>query len=310
MKKTIKKVILTTSVLFGSLMAQQDVQNSFYMFNPSLLNPAYAGSRDALSIVADYRSQWLNWEGAPKTVMFTMHSPLTIESVGLGLNVMNDQIGKSSRNAIFADFAYRIRLSKNNDRLAFGLRAGVDLINNNFGDLKVNDNTDPVIVQNSFTRTLYNAGAGLYVYGNKYYVGFTVPKFIPNTLAPSQLTAVGIQSKEVIHGYFLAGYVFKLNSLWDLKPSTTVRYTANAPLSVDLNLNAFFNKRIWFGVMYRHGAAAGANIVYHFTEHIRLGYSYDYSITNMNKYNLGTHEVLFGWDLVKKTPAMRSPRYF
>lgn len=312
MKKTIitttKTALLMTVTGFLKIFGQQEVQNSFYMFNPSLLNPAYAGSRDAMSIVGAYRSQWVGWEGAPKTVMFTLHSPLTIESIGLGLNVVNDQIGKSNRNAIFADIAYRVRLSKKNDRLAFGIRGGVDLINNNYGNLKVNDNTDPLILQNSFTQTLYNAGAGIYAYGNKYYVGVTVPKFIPNKLTTSNLS--GFNSKEVPHVYFIGGFVFKLNSLWDLKPSTTVRYTANAPLSVDLNLNAFFNKRIWFGVMYRHGAAAGANIVYHFTENLRLGYSYDYSITNMNKFNSGTHEILLGWDLVKKNPAMRSPRYF
>lgn len=289
-----------------SVKGQQETQNSFYMFNASLLNPAYAGSRDALSVAADGRMQWVNWKGAPKTNCFTLHTPLVIESVGLGLNVLNDQIGASSRNAIFADFSYRIRLNKANDRLAFGLRAGVDLINNNFSNLAVNDNTDPLILQNSFTKTLFNTGAGVYLYGKRYFVGITAPKVIPNKL--NDLS--NFSSKEVIHMYLIAGYVFKLNSLWDLKPGATVRYTANAPLSIDGNLSVLFNQKIWFGVMYRHGSAAGANIMYNFTPSVRLGYAYDYSITNMNKYNAGTHEVLFGIDLFKKQQPVRSPRYF
>jgi type IX secretion system PorP/SprF family membrane protein len=286
--------------------AQQETQNSFYMFNATLLNPAYAGSRDALSLVADARLQWVNWDGAPRTNCFTLHTPLVIESVGLGLNVLNDVVGASTRNSIFSDFSYRIRLNKNNDRLAFGLRAGVDLITNNFGNLAVNDNTDPIIAQNSFNKTLFNTGAGIYLYGKRYFVGVTAPKFIPNKT--SDLS--NFSSKEALHVYFIGGYVFKLNSLWDLKPGAAVRYTANAPLSIDGNLSLFFNQKIWFGVMYRHGAAAGANIMYQLNNTFRIGYAYDYSITSMTKYTSGTHEVLIGFDFYKKTETVRSPRYF
>lgn len=307
MMKKIKYSFL--SILTGltlSMNAQQETQNSFYMFNASLLNPAYAGSRDAMSIVVDGRMQWVNWKGAPKTNCFTLHTPLVIESVGLGLNVLNDQIGATTRNAIFADFSYRIRLNKNNDRLAFGLRAGVDLLNNNFSNLTVNDNTDPLVSQGNYNATLFNTGAGIYLYGQRYFFGVTAPKFIPNKTS----NLANFSSQEALHLYVIGGYVFKLNSLWDLKPSASVRYTANAPLSIDGNLSLLFNKKIWFGVMYRHGSAAGANIMYHFTNSIRLGYAYDYSISNMNKYNSGTHEVLLGIDFFKKQEPVRSPRYF
>lgn len=286
--------------------AQQETQNSFYMFNSSLLNPAYAGSRDALSLIADARLQWVNWDGAPRTNCFTLHTPLVIESVGLGLNVLNDKVGASTRNSAFADFSYRIRLNKNNDRLAFGLRGGADIINNNFGNLKVNDNTDPIIAQNSFTKVMFNTGAGVYVYGKRYFVGVTAPKVIPNKTSD----LAGFSSKDALHIYFIGGYVFKLNSLFDLKPGACVRYTANAPLSIDANLSLFFNNKIWFGVMYRHGAAAGANVMYQLNNTLRIGYAYDYSITNMTKYTSGTHEILIGFDFYKKTETVRSPRYF
>lgn len=306
--KKITKYSLVAALFLSAINvnAQQETQNSFYMFNASLINPAYAGSRDALSIIADGRMQWVNWDGAPKTNCFTLHTPLMIESVGLGLNVLNDQLGSVSRNAVFADFSYRIKLNKNNDRLAFGLRAGADIVNNNFQDLEVNDNTDPVISQNSFTKVLFNTGAGVYVYGKRYYFGLTAPKVIPNQVSAEANT----KSLEALHLYAIGGYVFKLNSIWDLKPSTTIRFTPNAPISADINLSAFFNQKIWFGVMYRHGAAAGANIIYHFTPNIRLGYAYDYTLNNMKNYNSGTHEVIIGFDLVKKQEPVKSPRYF
>jgi len=307
MKNIIHKLAITTALLTGiSSYAQQETQNSFYMFNASLLNPAYAGSRDALSIVADGRMQWTGWKGAPRTNCFTLHTPLKIESVGLGLNVLNDELGAVKRNALFADFSYRIKLNKDNDRLAFGLRAGADIITNNFNELRVNDETDPVRGMNSFTKVSFNTGAGVYLYGKRYFVGLTAPKVIPNTLSEVANT----QSVEALHTYLIGGYVFKLNSLWDLKPGACVRFTPNAPLSTDVNLSAFFNQQIWFGLMYRHGSAAGANIIYHFTPNIRLGYAYDYSINSMNRFNSGTHEILLGIDLVKKSEPVKSPRYF
>ena len=120
MNKNLKiAVIIAMSFLSISLSAQQEVQNSFYMFNSSILNPAYAGSRDALSFVVDARSQWTGWKGAPKTNSFIMHTPLMNESIGVGLNVVNDVIGPTNKTALFGDFAYRLRLNKNNDRLCF-----------------------------------------------------------------------------------------------------------------------------------------------------------------------------------------------
>lgn len=296
------------SFLSINISAQQEVQNSFYMFNSSILNPAYAGSRDALSVVLDARSQWTGWKGAPKTNSFIMHTPLVNESIGVGLNVVNDVIGPTNKTALFGDFAYRLRLNKNNDRLCFGLRAGADLIRNNLASLSVNDAADPLVISNTnFNTNTFNTGAGVYYYGQRFFVGLTAPKIIPNKLSKDVNFA---DSKQVLHYYLIAGYVFKLNSLWDLKPGCAVKYTQNAPLSIDANLSVLFNEKIWFGVMYRHGSAAGANIVYNFTKQLRVGYAYDYSINNMGKYSPSSHEVILGFDFLSNQKALKSPRYF
>jgi type IX secretion system PorP/SprF family membrane protein len=309
MNKNLKiAVIITMTFLSITLSAQQEVQNSFYMFNSSILNPAYAGSRDALSVVVDARSQWTGWKGAPKTNSFIMHTPLMNESIGVGLNVVNDVIGPTNKTALFGDFAYRLRLNKNNDRLCFGLRAGADLIRNNLSSLSVNDAADPLVINNTnFNTNTFNTGAGVYYYGQRFFVGLTAPKIIPNKLSKDVNFA---DSKQVLHYYLIAGYVFKLNSLWDLKPGCAVKYTQNAPLSIDGNLSVLFNEKIWFGVMYRHGSAAGANIVYNFTKQLRVGYAYDYSINNMGRYSPSSHEVILGFDFLSNQRALKSPRYF
>lgn len=309
MNKNLKiAVIITMTFLSITLSAQQEVQNSFYMFNSSILNPAYAGSRDALSVVVDARSQWTGWKGAPKTNSFIMHTPLMNESIGVGLNVVNDVIGPTNKTALFGDFAYRLRLNKNNDRLCFGLRAGADLIRNNLSSLSVNDAADPLVINNTnFNTNTFNTGAGVYYYGQRFFVGLTAPKIIPNKLSKDVNFA---DSKQVLHYYLIAGYVIKINSLWDLKPGCAIKYTQNAPLSIDGNLSVLFNEKIWFGVMYRHGSAAGANIVYNFTKQLRVGYAYDYSINNMGRYSPSSHEVILGFDFLSNQKALKSPRYF
>lgn len=307
-RNKIKGLIAVLGILSLTTNAQQEIQNSFYMFNGSVLNPAYAGSRDALSAVVDYRNQWSGWKGAPVTSALTVHTPLVNESIGVGINAVQDQIGPTNKTALFADFAYRIRLNKNNDRLCFGLRAGADLIRNNLAGLAVNDAADPLVTNNTnFNNNTPNFGGGIYYYGKRHFIGVTAPKILANTLSTDPNFA---NSKQVLHYYLIAGYVFKLNSLWDFKPGAAVKYTANAPLSIDANASFLFNNLIWFGVMYRHQAAAGANVVYNITPQLRIGYAFDYSITNMGKYNPGTHEIMIGFDFLKKTKALKSPRYF
>lgn len=307
-KLKIAAIVTALSLTSGIMFGQQEVQNSFYMFNGSILNPGYAGSRDALSIVADYRNQWTGWKGAPTTSSFIMHTPLVNESIGVGANIVSDQVGPTNKTALYADVAYRLRLNKNNDRLCFGFRAGADLIRNNLGSLKVNDTNDPIVVDNTnFSTNAFNTGFGIYYYGKRHFIGVTAPKIIANKLT-SDPNFTG--STQVLHYYLIGGFVVKLNSLWDLKPGVAVKYTSNAPLSIDGNLSLLFNEKIWFGVMYRHGAAAGANVVYNVTKQLRIGYAYDYTLTNMTKYSPSTHEIMIGFDFLSNTKALKSPRYF
>ncbi len=305
-------VVFSTLILLGiNTNAQQEIQNSFYMFNGSVLNPAYAGSRDALSAVANYRNQWSGWKGAPVSTMFTIHTPLVNESIGIGLNAVNDQIGPTNKSAVFGDFAYRLKLNSKNDRLCFGIRAGADLIRNNFNGLKINDAADPLTNGNTgntnFNTNAFNVGAGVYYYGKKHFVGVTVPKMLANKLSKDPLFA---QSTQELHAYLITGFVAKLNSLWDLKPGAAVKFTPNAPISIDGNLSVLYNKMIWFGLLYRHNAAVGANIVYNVTPQFHIGYAYDFAITNMGQYNPSSHEIMLGFDFIRKSKALKSPRYF
>ena len=80
-----KVYLILYIIVFGSLFpdsaeAQQDPQYTQYMYNPLAINPAYTGSRDVLSVVGLYRSQWVGLEGAPRTFTVSAHSPLSERS--------------------------------------------------------------------------------------------------------------------------------------------------------------------------------------------------------------------------------------
>jgi len=113
--------------------AQQDPMFTQYMFNTLSINPAYAGSADRLSAVALHRSQWVNFEGAPKTQTITVHSPLKKENISIGGSIVNDSYGPVKQTGFYLDASYRIFMG--NKRLAFGLKAGTNLFSANLLDL-------------------------------------------------------------------------------------------------------------------------------------------------------------------------------
>lgn len=295
-------VLLFFLITILSIQAQQDAQYSMYMFNPLAINPAYAGSRDAFSAVALYRNQWLGINGAPKTINLSVHSLLKSKNVGLGLNVVNDQIGTLKNTGIYGDFMYRIQLNRKKDWLAFGVKAGLDMFRANYNSLIATDITDNLYTTPIATN-LFNVGTGIFYYGKKHYLGVSVPKLINNKLGVGQ----AVQKQ---HIFVMAGYVFPLNSVVDFKPSVVLKLAPNAPISSDANISFLFYKRLWLGAMYRYKESAGLNLVFNINEQVRFGYAYDYNLSKLTNYTSGSHEVMLTYDFVKHKKGFYSPRYF
>ena len=89
--------------------AQQDAQFTQYMYNTINVNPAYAGSRGALSMFALHRTQWVGLDGAPVTNTVSVNTPLNNSNLGLGVSLVNDKIGPTTENSISADLSYTIQ---------------------------------------------------------------------------------------------------------------------------------------------------------------------------------------------------------
>lgn len=313
----IKGKLLVTAMLLALFVgviketkAQQDPQYSMYMFNPLSINPAFAGSRDALSVTLLGRKQWVNIDGAPETGTLTAHSPLKKEQIALGLSLVYDKIGPTQTTMIYGDLAYRFQVS-DNSKLAFGLKLGVDMFSANFSGLIVNDPTDPLYTTPIKNDVLPNAGFGVYWYSPKSYVGLTAPKLLQNEYeSVSRDTIPGAAAKQNRHYFLTAGHTFELSSTIDLVPSIIVKAVQDAPISIDFNLNFLFYEKLWIGGGYRAGDAIVANVMYHFTPTFRAGYAYDYTVSDLGSYNTGSHEIMLNYDLDFLGKGFKTPRRF
>ncbi len=304
-----KKIILATIAfiaLTASLKAQQDAMFTHYMYNTLWLNPAYAGTRDALTVTGIHRSQWVGFDGAPVDQTLTMHSPILNGKMGIGLSLMNDKIGPTKSTLVALDLSYQVRLSKKS-KLSFGLKGLVNMYSNSLSPLKLDNQNDGAFSQN-FTKVLPNAGAGIYYYHERFYVGFSTPKLLENKLNGD----VSSKSVEQRHYFFIMGTVFDLSKDLKLKPTCFIKATQGAPIQGDVTANFIIKDKFSIGAMYRTGDAFGALLGYNFTEQFTVGYSFDWSTANTTgKYNNGSHEIMLRYDLVSKSKAkIKSPRFF
>lgn len=313
MKNAIKITFIVGVQLFStSLFSQQAPMFTNYMVNTLSVNPAYAGSRDALSLTAIHRSQWLDFQGAPMTQNLTLHAPITAKHIGIGMSLSNDKIGVINQSAAFFSFAYKI-LFKDQSKLALGLSGGINLIQGNLTSLALDDQNDPAFQANIKNKSLGNFGFGLYYSRPKFYTGISVPNLLQNSYDGSGLSnETALAGIERRHLFFIAGALFDLGKNWALKPTTLVKMTEAAPVQLDVTTSFIYNQQFTIGAMYRTGDAVGILIGMNVKPQFYLGYSFDWSFGNRTyTYNAGSHELVLRYDFIQ--PGRRqvySPRYF
>ncbi|NRR90489.1 type IX secretion system membrane protein PorP/SprF [Winogradskyella undariae] len=310
-----KKVYFTiafTLMILVSVSAQQDPQYTQYMYNMNVVNPAYAGSNEALSIGLLYRSQWVGIIDAPKTATLSLHSPVG-KNVGLGLSVISDKIGPVEENNVYADFSYTLNLG-GEQRLAFGIKGGATFQNiglfSDIGNGYVPDASDEAFSQNT-SNTYLNIGAGAFYYTDKYYVSLSVPNMLKSTYL--DVTNNGQQyeyGSEVLHYFLSAGYVFDLSANTKFKPSFLMKSAFEAPTSIDVSANFLFYDKFEVGATYRLDDSVGAMANFAVTPEIRIGYAYDYTTSDLNIKSSGSHEIMLLFDLNFSKKVSISPRFF
>ncbi|UPZ17379.1 type IX secretion system membrane protein PorP/SprF [Flavobacterium humidisoli] len=302
-----KKLILV--FMFFSIVsnAQQDAQYTQYMYNTIEVNPAYAGSRGALSVFGLYRTQWVGLDGAPETSTFSVNTPLNNTDLGLGVSLVNDKIGPTVENTLSTDLSYTIPTS-DTWNLSFGIKGTANLFNIDINKLSYEDQDDPQF-QNLKNKFSPNVGAGLYFHSDRAYVGLSVPNFIETNRYDSDDVAI---FKEKINYYLIAGYVFNLDRLEYIKfkPALMTKMVEGAPLQVDVSGNFMFNDKFVLGLAYRWSASVSAMAGFQVTKGMYIGYGYDHETTRLRKYNSGSHEIFLRFEFFNNYNKMISPRFF
>jgi type IX secretion system PorP/SprF family membrane protein len=304
--KQIVTLALLVFITFTSV-AQQDPHYTQYMYNMSLMNPAYAGSKETLSTGILYRKQWVQIEDAPTTGTFFGHMPVG-KNVGAGLSISSDKIGPVNETNVYADISYTLNLGGVH-KLSFGMKTGVTMHKVGLFDDVYNtlpDANDPAFAENT-NNTYFNIGSGLFYHTKKYYLAFSVP----NLLKSKHLDFNGQEyGSEFSHYFLTGGYVFDLNESLKLKPFFMMKSAFQAPTSIDASVNMLYNEKIELGVTYRLEDSFGAMVNFAITPELRIGYAYDHIVSDLNVATSASHEFILLYDIRFGKKVSESPRFF
>lgn len=308
--------------------AQDQAIYNHYISNQGVLNPAYTGSRDAISGLLVFRSQWTGFKGAPYTGAINVHGPITsiksLRNVGVGVVITEDHIGFTNQLEIFAAGSYRLKLN-NKMNLHLGLQLGGKNVIIDGSKAVLVDYGDPVF-DGRISKFGFNFGFGGYLYTSRYFVGLSIPRFFTTQYKADKEEIKNTIRFQDLHSYVYGGYVFDVNDV-KFKPTSLIRVVPGAPLEIDLScmVKPVKEQQLWVGISYRTVSEAVFLAEYQFgkvsgskgrgkqnsmTWGVR--YSFDYSISEIRKYaTVGSHEVGVFIDFTpKKSPSMRSMRYF
>ena len=283
---------------------------SQYLHNGLMINPAYAGSRDALSAVLSYRIQWMGIPDAPRIESFSLHSPMKNDKVALGLRAHFMQYGVTRSQSIFAVYAYHIRLSKG--KISFGLKAGADLSNTDYTGIPGIARPDPAFPDIDKSYVFPNAGAGIYYFNDRIFAGFSVPSFLFYRNSGNG-TVQSYHSFSEYDFVISAGALINFSSVFKFKPSVLLDYSMNNVNHInqfDINGNFIFADLLWVGGSWRTSEqVAVGHLQVQINQQLMLGISYDYPAGRMNSYSKGSSEFIIRYEFGSKVSAA-NPRYF
>jgi type IX secretion system PorP/SprF family membrane protein len=273
-------------------VAQQRPIQSLYMFDPLLINPAFAGTQVQLSGTSIYRNQWVNFPGAPKTFTFTAHSGFKQNRVGLGIIAGKDQIGIHNESSLYFAYSYKLPLSRfdKSTSLSFGVQGGFNALQSDY-TLTISREEDRFGVYRSLNP---NFGAGLFFKNKKYYAGFSVP-YILNSELLTVNSAFQSSARRYRYYYISGGFTQKLSNTVKLVPSTLIRIQDKAPLSFDLTLITVLYDAVGIGVSYRLKDSVIGLFELQLNENFHVGYAYDLTSSDIRQYSNGTHEIMINY---------------
>lgn len=309
---------MSLTLLFPSILIAQDngeftIANQYpiysqYLLDGLVINPAYSGTRDALSISLTGRKRMLGFTGESSMQSLSLHTPLKKERIALGLSVSHITYGVTKQTSFYGYYAFHIK----DDRglWSLGIKAGADMTTSDYSGITTADPGDPVFEGGNESHVMPNVGTGIYYKNRKFFAGLAVPALLTYK---SDTISSGYRLKPDLNYYdilFSAGALITFSEVFKFKPSVLVKYSITNSLRVDINGNFIVYDILWLGASWRIGEDALVGIVaIQISQQLRLGYSYDWSMGVLTGFSGGTHEVGLMFDFGKKVTAA-NPRYF
>lgn len=297
-KKTTPYAILLAAMMVGTafqVAAQIDPLYAQYLNNPLVINPAYTGFNKEFNASASFRKQWAGFDGSPTTMNFTAHSSLLDNKMGVGLIVVNDQIGENKNLLAIGTYSYKIEFEKM--RLSFGLQAGVASYRSDNSKLNIFDNTDEYFLDD-LNSTSPVFGAGLILSSDNLFIGVSVPRMLKTTGTYSNPSGGSIEGDIYTqHFYGMASYIFFLNERIRLKPSALFKYVQGNPLSTDISALLNIDERYGVGAFTRNFNTYGLLTQLKFKQSLKLSYAFELPTNKSVGVNFSTHEITLGLSL-------------
>ncbi|MEM7551494.1 MAG: PorP/SprF family type IX secretion system membrane protein [Bacteroidota bacterium] len=286
MKKTTLSLIIFLC-LSSNLWGQQESIYANYQNNPLLINPAYTGLNNSLSLNLNYRAQWTSLDEAPQTAVFSAHTSFAQNRFGGGIMIINDRLGVTDITEVNLSYAYKLELG-NGAKLAMGLQFGLQDYRDDFNDLDFFDGERDVLFMQNESFTQFNFGTGLIFTTPNLFLGFSIPRLLEQDIEASQMEATVFNR----HYYASAAYLFSGLYPFELKPAVVYRGIPGAPASLDYSFTTIYKEVFQFGVLSRNFNTYGLQAGIAWKDNFRFGYTFEVP-TNNNSVgsNFTTHEV-------------------
>lgn len=305
MTKKIFVLLLFSLGLLCTSYAQQDPLYSQYMFNMVGINPAYAGSREILSVTAMTRAQWVGVKGSPVSAVLVGDFATRSKKVGIGIQLFNDKIGITATNGLIGTYAYRLRFRKG--VFAMGIQGGVSQFRGNYTAVQLSDGSYDAAFANNVSMLRPTFGAGIYYNTDKFYAGFSSPHLLHYSSLNGKDKDGATSMYQNNHWFLTTGYVFDLTHDIKLKPSLLLRLVSGAPVTVDINANIWFYNTIGIGLSGRTSNMYVGMVEIQATKQFRFGYAFDFTASALKR---SSHEVMLRYEFGYEKRGIISPRHF
>ncbi|MBT8284486.1 MAG: type IX secretion system membrane protein PorP/SprF [Flavobacteriaceae bacterium] len=269
-----------------SLHAQLEPQYTQYMYNIGSFNPAYSATVENPDITGLYRAQWIDIDGAPRTLRFGTNIPWSNERNGMGINVISDQLGPTTQTFFNAGYSFQINVSQYT-KLSFGVNAGGALLNVDFTKGSFEE-TEPLLVNQVFNEFYPTVGAGMFLYDDDWYLGASIPNFITGSVSEEVASLIN----DKIQFTAVGGYVFDLSDQLKFKPAFLAHLVQGLPLQFNLSTNFLINDVFTAGAGYTVNNTVSGLAGFQISSAVFVGYSYDYNTNSLGQYNQGSHEMI------------------